>query len=240
MALPAVGIPQGSPVSPILSSIYTSLILRLLESTSGSALKAYVNDQYILVFTKSFADNIIKLHTCYSILYPTLRRHHSIPAPGLSFSYQPPDGRPLILVTPSSKIRWLGFFLDDLLTFKPHIRRMAMCAHSTATALRVLRNTLHGLSIFNFRILYKTLILLVLTYGFQLWFTGIHQKSHLQPLIVAQNQALCLVAGAFKTSPSSGLHHLLAILPIPFLLRHLLVNSAVHLSKLPLNFQVIT
>ncbi|KAI5114550.1 hypothetical protein M0805_001369, partial [Coniferiporia weirii] len=38
LALPAMGIPQGSLVSPILSSIYTSLILRLLESTSGSAL----------------------------------------------------------------------------------------------------------------------------------------------------------------------------------------------------------
>ncbi|KAI5117313.1 hypothetical protein M0805_005541 [Coniferiporia weirii] len=108
LALPAMGIPQGSPVSPILSSIYTSLILRLLESTSGSALKAYVDDQHILVFTQSFADNILKLHTCYSILYPALRRlglstdpgkdelihyrrHHSIPAPGLSFSFQPPD-----------------------------------------------------------------------------------------------------------------------------------------------------
>ncbi|KAI5116547.1 hypothetical protein M0805_001288 [Coniferiporia weirii] len=229
--------------------------LRMLESTSGSALKAYIDDQYILVFTKSFADNIVKLQTCYSILYPALyrlglstdpgkdklihyRRHHSIPAPGLSFSYQPPD-RPLILVTPSTEICWLGFFLDDLLTFKPHIRCMAMRARSTTTALHVLGNTLHSLSIFNFRILYKTLILPVLTYGFQLWFTGICQKSHLQPLIVAQNQALRLVAGAFQTSPSSGLHHLLAILPIPFLLCHLLVNSAACLSKLPLNSQVI-
>ncbi|KAI5115165.1 hypothetical protein M0805_000297, partial [Coniferiporia weirii] len=255
LALPAVGIPQGSPVSPILSSIYTSLILRLLESTSGSALKAYVDDQYILVFSKTFAANIVLLRTCYSILHPALRRlglstdpgkdelihyrrHHSIPIPTLCFSYQPPD-RPLILVTPSREIRWLGFFLDDLLTFKPHIRRMAMRARSTATALRVLGNTLRGLSLFNFRILYKTLIIPVLTYGFQLWFTGIRQKSHLQPLIVAQNQALRLVAGAFKTSPSSGLHHLLAILPIPFLLRHLLVNSAARLSKLPLTSQVI-
>ncbi|KAI5114539.1 hypothetical protein M0805_001026, partial [Coniferiporia weirii] len=96
----------------------------------------------------------------------------------LSFSFQPPD-RPLILVTPSCEIQWLGFFLDDLLTFKPHIRRMAMHARSTATALCVLGNTLCGLSIFNFRILYKTLIIPVLTYGFQLWFTGIRQKSHL-------------------------------------------------------------
>ncbi|KAI5115189.1 hypothetical protein M0805_005559 [Coniferiporia weirii] len=116
---------------------------------------------------------------------------------------------------------------------------MAMHARSTATALQVLGNTLRGLSIFNFHILYKTLIIPVLTYGFQLWFTGIRQKSHLQPLIVAQNQALRLMAGAFKTSPSSGLHHLLAILPIPFLLRHLLVNSATRLSKLPLSSQVI-
>ncbi|KAI5118391.1 hypothetical protein M0805_007525 [Coniferiporia weirii] len=255
LGFPPVGIPQGSPVSPILSSIYTSLILRLLESTSGSALKAYVDDQYILVFTKSFADNILLLQTCFSILHPALRRlglstdpgkdelihyhrHHSIPVPTLSFSFQPPDG-PLILVAPSREIRWLGFFLDDLLTFKPHIRRMAMQARSTATTLRILGNTLRGLSIFNFRILYKTLIIPVLTYGFQLWFTGIRQKSHLQPLIVAQNQALRLVAGAFKTSPSSGLHHLLAILPIPFLLRHLLVNSAARLSKLPLTSQVI-
>ncbi|KIJ57826.1 hypothetical protein HYDPIDRAFT_61063, partial [Hydnomerulius pinastri MD-312] len=70
-------------------------------------------------------------------------------------------------------MRWLGFFLDRKLNFKSHVERMATQARSTIAGLRILANTFRGLNVANARLLYKTVVLPVLTFGSVVWFTGI-------------------------------------------------------------------
>ncbi|KAG2739738.1 hypothetical protein P692DRAFT_20662474, partial [Suillus brevipes Sb2] len=70
-------------------------------------------------------------------------------------------------------MRWLGVFFDRKLSFKKHIEIMATRALSTIAGLRLLANSFWGLSVLNARLLYKTVVLPVLTFASPVWFTGI-------------------------------------------------------------------
>jgi ribonuclease HI len=105
--------------------------------------------------------------------------------------------------------------------------------------LRILANTIRGLSVVNARLLYKTVVLPILTFASPVWFTGVRQKSLIAPLIHAQNEGLRWLLGAFRTTPSAEMHYIGAILPIPYLLQRLSRNAAVRLQTLPHSSQVL-
>ncbi|KAG2741477.1 hypothetical protein P692DRAFT_20667194, partial [Suillus brevipes Sb2] len=70
-------------------------------------------------------------------------------------------------------MRWLGVFFDRKLSFKKHVEIMATRALSTISGLRILANSVRGLSVLNARLLYKTVVLPVLTFASPVWFTGV-------------------------------------------------------------------
>ena len=89
------------------------------------------------------------------------------------------------------------------------------------------------------RLLYRTVIVPILTYGSPIWYTGTRQKSHIKILERAQNEALRWILGAFRTTPCAEMHHIGAILPIPHLLRKLSANAAIRFRRLPSSSQVL-
>ncbi|KAI0308982.1 hypothetical protein OF83DRAFT_1020406, partial [Amylostereum chailletii] len=84
-----------------------------------------------------------------------------------------PLSSPARTVRPLMVIRWLGVFFDRKLTFKDHVDKMAKRAMSTVAGLRILANTIRGLSMVNARLLYKTVVLPVLTFASPVWYTGV-------------------------------------------------------------------
>jgi ribonuclease HI len=115
---------------------------------------------------------------------------------------------------------------------------MAARARSTTAGLRMLANSVRGLSIANARILYKTVILPVLTFGAEVWYTGRRQKMLVDTLSRAQNEGLRWILGAFRTTPAPALHHLSSILPIPHLLQLISTRAAIRIHTLPLSSQI--
>jgi hypothetical protein len=137
-------------------------------------------------------------------------------------------------------IWYLGIYLDCDLSWKNHVDIMANCARSTVRGISILGNTISGLDLLNWRKVYNALVIPVLTYGAQVWYTGRNQKSLVHKLQVAQNEGIRKIRGVFKTTPIDPLHNLLGVPPISYVLPKLMHSYTLRLQRLPSNAKVRT
>ncbi|EKM73882.1 hypothetical protein AGABI1DRAFT_49001, partial [Agaricus bisporus var. burnettii JB137-S8] len=79
------------------------------------------------------------------------------------------EARPL---RPQTYWRYLGIFFDRTLTFREHVRFYSTKAFSTVRAMGMLGNLLRGLSPMHKRLLYRSCVVPVATYGMNLWYHG--------------------------------------------------------------------
>ena len=73
------------------------------------------------------------------------------------------------LIQPSNCVRWLGFFLDNKLSFKKHVQTKVAVAQQVFHRLQRLGNTQRGLSTQATRQLYTACVSSIADYGVQLW-----------------------------------------------------------------------
>ena len=99
---------------------------------------------------------------------------------------------------------------------------MANHAHSIIHRINILGNLIHGLNFYNWHKVFNALVIPVLTYRAQVWYTSINQKGLVQCLQVAQNEGVRKITGAFHTMPIEPLHNLTVIPPISYVLPKLI------------------
>ncbi|KAF5347025.1 hypothetical protein D9756_011012 [Leucocoprinus leucothites] len=86
------------------------------------------------------------------------------------------------------------------------------------------------------RLLYRSCVVPVATYGFRLWhFEGARNKALLKSLSSMQRHAAIWITGAFRTSPSGGVESIAGLIPIHLHLRKLAIRSSYRVSTLPSN-----
>ena len=247
------GTPQGSPLSPIISAIYTIPLLRLADRWtpgSGSA-QLYVDDGGIIAAGATFESAIQKVAKHYEDVTDWLLRNGLRTDPDKCelivfrntrwsprlYGHLPSriglrdaaNGE--IMVSRSPLIRYLGIFFHETLSWEHHVKIMANRARSTIRALHILGNSVRGLDFANWRKVYHGIILPVLTYGAPLWAHN-PPKALLNLVRVAQNDALRRIAGVFRTTPTAPLPHLLAILPIQYTLTQLVGSFTDRISRM--------
>ncbi|KAJ2927540.1 hypothetical protein H1R20_g9555, partial [Candolleomyces eurysporus] len=116
---------------------------------------------------------------------------------------------------PKTYWRYLGFYFYRKLMFQEHIRYYATKALTTVMAMRMLGNSMRGLSPRNKCILYRACVVPIATYGRRLWyFEGARTKGALKTLMSMQCKAACWITGAFCTSPTGGVESLAGLPPI--------------------------
>jgi len=245
------GIPQGSPVSPILFLIYLSPLFTLMEQRHPDIrCPSYIDDICLLVVGDSPQQNCALLEeevtTCFnwgkdnavafddpkSELMHFYNARKEINDPYVNIVL--PNGT---LIEPSGVQRWLGFWLDRKLTWKHHIRTRTTSAIKVFMALSRLGNTERGLSQSALRQLYQSCITTVADFGAEVWWN--QQKTQLAPFQKLQNMAMRKIAGAFKTTPIAALEAELGLPPADLRLDRIQRAFTARLFTLPENHPLL-
>jgi hypothetical protein len=158
-------------------------------------------------------------------------RSRGFSAPPIDLGYAPFTGdTPLI---PKTTWRYLGFFFDCKLTFREHARFYTTRAFTTVRSMGMLGNSVRGLLPSQKRLLYRTCVIPVMTYGFRLWFfKGARVKGIVKAMSQVQATAVWWITGTFRTTPGGGAESLGGLLPMHILLQRLADRGATCMSFL--------
>jgi ribonuclease HI len=250
-----VGTPQGSPISPVLSIIYTAPLLHKMRALADHSLGMYIDDGAIFACGRKWKDVEGAMRNCYAVCVEWLtraglnvepeksellffRKRKKGPAPPNYIHLPLPAANTYYRVQADNKLRYLGFFLDSGLTWSHHVEVMCNRARATIKALQLLGNSVRGLEHAKWRLAYNAICLPVLTYGCQLWYTG-KQRGLVKKLQIVQNEAVRVIAGVFRTTPREPLHQLLTILPMDLRLEMLTQNTALRLYRVAGDSQLL-
>ena len=210
-----IGIPQGSPVSPILFLIYCRFILSERSNTSERIL-SYVDDIGLVVSSRSIEENCQLLQklaedlllesgqNCmqFNIEKTELIYFHS--KRNLDLKNKKYLVRIKEIVFQSKElVKYLDIWLDSKLSFKAHVEKKIALANKIFMQIERLLNTERELSFQAMRQLYIACISSVADYGVPVWWNN--QKHFLEKFQKLQNQALRKILGVFKTSPISAM-----------------------------------
>ena len=233
------GIPQGSPVSGIFSAFYTAGLLEkmaarakrlkgtLPERGTPTTTTLYVDDGRLWCHALTLEACMAELQDAYQEVMDWLKSaglspdfgktefivhgwRRNLPKPLPHISLPGADGVP-VAVEPSDAIKCLGVFFDQKLNFRRHIRVTCEKAKRTAAGLRILGNSVRGLSQEYLRRLYISCVLPILTYASPVWWQ--QRVWQVEAIDRAQNVALRHICGAFRTSPIRALQVEAAVLP---------------------------
>ena len=249
-----VGVGQGSALSPILSSLYLSPFLYILENQLKNlkipvSILSFVDDGLIIAQNKSFDISNSHLFYSYNVLSKLLDsfgfiiEHSKTEIFHFSRSqgfFNPPSldlsllGGPLL--QPKDTWKYLGFIFNCKLTFHKHINYYANKAISTVKCMKLLGNLSRGISSLQKHLLYRYYVLPIALYRFQLWF---YNKAlllyYMKILDKMQRRAAIWILGAFKTFLSEDIEAIARIIPIRFHLQKIARRSLIYPFKLPTN-----
>jgi len=160
-----VGVGQGSALSPILSTLYLSLPLYIIEKRFKNLnlpifILSFVDDGLFIVQNKSFSISNSHLFCSYNILSKLLdsfgliiehskteifhfsRSHGHFNLPPLNLS--PLGG---LILHPKDSWKYLGFIFDQKLSFHKHIDHYANKVISMVKCMKLLGNLLRGINL---------------------------------------------------------------------------------------------
>lgn len=206
----SVGIGQGSALSPILCNLAIALVLFAFSkqylptanAESATSLVFFVNDGTIAQLSDSIPANIVILHTLWFqicdlfLMVGFLLKNMKLELQHFPAGQSPPFIDLPLVISPTISFqprriwRVLGFFLDQRLTFRDHIKWYTNKAMSTLRAFPLLGNSIRGISPTHKHTLFVSCIRPLLTYGCCIWYNPQKPQKYLhEPLHRTQNLA---------------------------------------------------
>ena len=177
---------QGFALSPILSALYLSLFIYILENQLKNlkiptSFIFFVDNGLFISQSNSIDISNSCLYYSYNVLTNLLEKfglvvehsrteifyfnrfHGVFNLPLLNLS--PLEGNVLL---PSNTWKYLGFIFNRKLTFHQHVDFYTNKAISTVKCMKLLGNSSHGINPFQKHFLYRSCILSIALYGFPL------------------------------------------------------------------------
>jgi hypothetical protein len=183
------GTPQGSPLSPILSALYTASLLDLASRWTHRDLTLYVDDGAIFSVSKTTATATASAIQGLEQALGWLSRNglSADPAKTELMVFTPRRSNPNLVgghiygatygnnqrvTTITTSLRYLGVHLTPTLKWDTHVDLMVNRARSTIRGISILGNSIRGLDFMNWRRVYNALVIPTLTYGAQVWYSA--------------------------------------------------------------------
>lgn len=220
------GIPQGSPISPILYLFFNAPLLEACRQQGANAV-GFADDITLLACGNSTEENCETLSRLHVTCQRWAHTH------GASFSpskYQLMHLTratrrynlhvPLVLeerrIEPSTEIKILGLYVDPKMKWGAHIKKIkAKMTRQTMALSRITAST-WGTGYSKGRLVYNAIIRPAITYAAPIWHTPMPQtgdpRNLLKPLDVVQNDCLRQVTGAYR---ATSIRHLEAEAVVP-------------------------
>lgn len=227
------GIPQGSPLSPILFLFYISGLLESLGNRQDDVTGfGFIDDTNIIAWGPSEEHNCRKLNAVHQECEEWATKYGAKFAPEkyqlIHFSRKRrPAGETRTTslkiagqtINPEGKaIRVLGVWLDPKLTWKEHIAHAARKGLAASEAIARLATSTWGPSVRNTRLLYMATVRPVLLHGSYEWSMriadGTLPASRVDPLAKVQNKCLRRITGGYKRTPRAALEKETNVPPI--------------------------
>ena len=186
----SVGISQGSALSPILLAIYLTPIIKTfkkriknLKENIPTDILSFVDDGLLISQEKSYELSSAFLLSSYNMISRILSdaglvmEHDKSEVFYFTRAHQPPNpsinlmsvGGPIL--HPKPIWRYLEFFFNRKLNFYHHVHYYMTKCLSMLNTMKMLGNSLRGLLPSQKHLLYRTCIMPIALYGFQLWFS---------------------------------------------------------------------
>jgi hypothetical protein len=213
------GIPQGSPISPILFLFFAKDLIKDIEADGKITGLGFVDDTHAITAGPNAHLNCRRLEAIHERCIQWANRH------GAKFSpakyklihlaqHHKRDTTARVRIAdfdgkPEKELKILGFTIKPNLRWNTHVLRVAQKGQAQLHAIRRIVGSTWGLTFQEARLMYTAIIRPTITYGADIW--GIQSDGTpasvnlLEPLQKLQNQCVRMITGAYKRASATSL-----------------------------------